>query len=89
MYSSISKQNLLGQLHCASKMNRKLLILIVSVLLMGEIVQANVVCPQDYCSAVKCDVNPKSCPKDHILGDTFCGCCKRCVPEIREFPFNL
>ncbi|KAH1012167.1 hypothetical protein HUJ05_011371 [Dendroctonus ponderosae] len=40
-------------------------------------------CPSNFCDEHPC-VSQTSCPENHTLSQTFCGCCMRCIPVISE-----
>lgn len=59
------------------------LLAIAITLIVSQISTATINCRENYCENVTCTEIDK-CPKGYGLAPTVCGCCLRCVPEIRK-----
>lgn len=59
------------------------LLAIAITVIVSQISSARIVCRQNYCDNVFCTLIDE-CPEGYALAPTVCGCCQRCVPEIRK-----
>lgn len=53
------------------------------ILTVSQISTGLIVCPPNYCDNVTC-IEISRCPEGYAFAPTVCGCCQRCVTEIRK-----
>lgn len=65
-----------------SKVANAMMISMLLLCLQVGIIQG-FVCPPKLCDKNLCV--SQTCPENHILSETFCGCCMQCVPVICKY----